>query len=73
MIFDRSSWPTDWILSDSATVDQSGPDSNIHEGVLHIPQISKTEVSSLDAVQCHTYILSILREYNQRFQSPADK
>ena len=33
---------------------QSGPGSNGNEGVLHIPQISRTESSPSVAVYCHT-------------------
>ena len=34
-----SIWPIDKTLSGAATSDQSGPENNGDEGVLHIPQI----------------------------------
>ena len=33
---------------------QCGPGSNVNEGVLHTPQISRTGVSRSDVVYCHT-------------------
>ena len=41
---------THMILTDTTTLGQGGPGSNGNEGVLHSPQISRTEVSPSDAV-----------------------
>ena len=40
-------------LTGTTTPDLSGPGSNGNEGVLHIPQSSRTEASPSDAVQYH--------------------
>ena len=42
-------WPIDWTLTGTTTPRQSGPESNDNEGVLHIPQSSRTEVSPSDS------------------------
>ena len=49
-----SFWPIDGTQTDTTTLPQSGPGSHDNEGVLHIPQSSKTGVSRLDAVSCNT-------------------
>ena len=41
-------------LVNSTTLSQSGPGSNGNEGVLHIPQSSRTGASPSDAIECHT-------------------
>ena len=46
-------WSIDETLRGTTTPDQSGPGSNVNEGVLHIPQSSKTEASPSDAISCH--------------------
>ena len=43
----------DKTLSDTTSPGESGPGNNGNEGVLHIPQSSKTEASPSDEVQCH--------------------
>ena len=45
-----SIWPIDETLTDSTTSGQSGPGMNGNEGVLHIPQGSRTRTSPLDAI-----------------------
>ena len=37
-----SIWPIVEILTGTTTLGQSGPGSNVNEGVIHIPQSSKT-------------------------------
>ena len=49
-----STWTRDGILIGTTTLSLSGPGSNGNEGVLHIPQSSKTEAFTLDSVKCHT-------------------
>ena len=44
----------DDILTSTTTLGQSGPQSNGNERVLYTPQISATEASPSDAVQCYT-------------------
>ena len=46
----RSIWPLDGTLTSTTTVGHSEPESHGNEGVLHTPQISRTGVSSSDAV-----------------------
>ena len=46
--FPSSMWPVVKNLSDAAIPSQSGPGSSSNEGVLHIPQSSKTETSLSD-------------------------
>ena len=41
-------------LTDTITLDESGPRSNSNEGILHTLQVSRTEASPLDAVKCYT-------------------
>ena len=43
-----SIWPIDGTLSGTTTAVQSGPGSNVNEGVLHIPQISRAGTSPSD-------------------------
>ena len=43
-----SIWLIDWTLTGPTTSGQSSPGSNGNEGVLHIPQSSRTEASSSD-------------------------
>ena len=63
----------------TTTMGQSGPGSNDNEGVLHTSEISRTRISSLDAVQHHIQDttfgggLLICRGYSQRILSLADK
>ena len=45
-----SIWPIDRTLSGATTPDQSGPGSDGNEGVLHISQSSKAELSSSDCL-----------------------
>ena len=44
-----SIWPIGGTLSGIISLDQSGPESNGNEGVLHIPQSSRTGVSPSDS------------------------
>ena len=44
----RSIWPINRTQTGTTTLDHSEPGSNDNEGILHIPQISRTEV------YCHT-------------------
>ena len=49
LISNRSSWPIDRTLSGATTPSQSGPESIVNEGVLHIPQSSSfTQASPSD-------------------------
>ena len=41
----NSIWPIDRILTSITNLDQSGPESNYNEGVLHISQSSRTRAS----------------------------
>ena len=43
-----SIWPIDRILAEATIAGQSGPGSNNNEGVLHIPQSSRTGASISD-------------------------
>ena len=43
-------WPIDGTLTGTTTLGQSGPKSNGNEGVLQLPQSSKTGTLALDAV-----------------------
>ena len=45
-----SIWPVDGNITGSTTPDQIGAESKSNEGVLHIPQSSKTSVSGSDTV-----------------------
>ena len=45
-----STLPTDGSLTDPTTLGKSGPGSNVHEGVLHIPQSCETGATLSDAV-----------------------
>ena len=45
-----SIWPIDGILKGSTTLSQSRPGSNGNEGILHIPQSSKTRASPSDSL-----------------------
>ena len=49
-ISNSSIWPMDRTLSGTTTLGQNGPGSNDNEGVLHIPQISKTDASPSDGL-----------------------
>ena len=40
-------------LTGTTTLSQSGPGSNVNEGVLHTPQISRTGALPSDAVECY--------------------
>ena len=42
--------PIDKTLTDATTPGQNGPGSNTNQGVLHIPQITKTGATSLDSL-----------------------
>ena len=44
-----SIWPVDGTLTGDNNLDQSGPESNCNEKVLHISQSSKTGASPLHA------------------------
>ena len=44
----------DETLTGTTTSSQSGPGSNVNEGILYIPQSSGTEASTSDAVQYPT-------------------
>ena len=46
-------WHIYGTLTGTTTSGQSRPGSNDNEGVLHIPQSSRTRASSSDAVYCH--------------------
>ena len=48
-----STWPIDGTLLGTTTPEQSGPRSNGNEGVLQIPQSSRTRASPSDAVESH--------------------
>ena len=41
-------------LTDTITLGQSGPESNVYEGVFHIPQTTKTGSSPSGTVWSHT-------------------
>ena len=45
-----SIWPRDRALSGASTLGQSRPGSNDKEGVIHIPQSSKTGASASDVL-----------------------
>ena len=44
----------DETLAGTTSQGQSGPGSNVNQGVLHIPQTSRTRASLFNAVLCHT-------------------
>ena len=46
-------WPIDRALSGATIPGQSGPGSNVNEGVLHIPQISKAGASPSDCLELY--------------------
>ena len=48
-----SIWPTDRIVSGATTLDQSSLGSNGNEGVLHIPQSSRTGVLWSDSFESY--------------------
>ena len=43
-------WPIDETLTVTAILGLGGAGSNDNEGVIHTPQISRTEISQLDVV-----------------------
>ena len=47
-------WPIYLTQTDSTTPDKNGPESNGNNGVLYIPQISRTRTSPLETVSCHS-------------------
>ena len=55
-----SIWPIDKTLSGATTAGQSGFGSNGNEGVVHIPQRSKTRASISDCIR--SYLGHSLRE-----------
>ena len=50
-----SLWPIDWTLTGTATLSKSGPGSNGNEGVLYIPQSSRTGALQSDTVWSHSF------------------
>ena len=49
----NSIWPIDRTLSGAATLGNNGPENNGNDGVLHIPQTSKTGASSSDGLMSY--------------------
>ena len=47
-------WPIDYTLSGATTPDQSRPGSHSNDGLLHIPQSSKTGTSPSDCLMSYT-------------------
>ena len=49
----NSIWPIDRTLPGATNLSQSGPESNCNEGVVHIPQSSKTGASPSDCLMSY--------------------
>ena len=54
IIFKQIYLAIDETLTGTTTPSQSEPGSNVNEKIFHTPQISRTKLSLLDAVLCHT-------------------
>ena len=54
-------WHIDRTLKDTTNPDQSGPESNGNEGILHIPQSSKAEASPSNGLV--SYLGHLLKGY----------
>ena len=65
-----SIWSRDGTLVIVTTLGQSRPGSYCNEGVLHIPQISKTRTLPSDAVLCFTQDTNSIWFINETLTSP---